>query len=110
MQRCARSPRCVIEARRRSPRSAPLAAARAAAPRRPDGIRDASIRVGCEVQPTGEIVMTRIAPKLLTALFVLGCGSGAMADSTGGYQTTPTQSVGTGDQNQPAQGGYPSQS
>lgn len=51
--------------------------------------------------------MTRIAPKLLTALFVLGCGSGAMADNTGGYQTTPTQSVGTGDQNQPSQSGYP---
>jgi membrane-associated protease RseP (regulator of RpoE activity) len=60
--------------------------------------------------------MSRIAPKLLTALFVLGCGSGAMAspnrgqwtDNTGGYQTT-----GTGDQNQPPQGyppqGYPSQ-
>ena len=54
--------------------------------------------------------MSRIAPKLLTALFVLGCGSGAMAspnrgqwtDNSGSDQSQPQQGY-------PAQGTYPSQ-
>jgi membrane-associated protease RseP (regulator of RpoE activity) len=54
--------------------------------------------------------MSRIAPKLLTGVFVLGCGSGAMAspnrgqwtDNAGGDQSQPTQGA-------PYQGGYPSQ-
>jgi membrane-associated protease RseP (regulator of RpoE activity) len=54
--------------------------------------------------------MSRIAPKLLTALFVLGCGSGAMASPNRGQWTDNAG----GDQNQPAQGSpypgsYPSQ-
>jgi membrane-associated protease RseP (regulator of RpoE activity) len=76
--------------------------------------------------------MSRIAPKLLTALFVLGCGSGAMAspnhgqwtDSSGNDQSAPSQGYtpqgsnpsqgypGGGYQAQagpPSQGGYPSQ-
>lgn len=54
--------------------------------------------------------MSRIAPKLLTALLVLGCGSGAMASPNRGQWTDNAG----GDQNQPAQGPYqgtyPSQS
>lgn len=54
--------------------------------------------------------MSRIAPKLLTALFVLGCGSGAMAspnhgqwtENSGGEQNQPAQSY-------PYQGSYPTQ-
>lgn len=61
--------------------------------------------------------MSRIAPKLLTALFVLGCGSGAMAspnrgqwtDNSGGDQSQPPQSYpsqGYGSQGPSSQGGY----
>jgi membrane-associated protease RseP (regulator of RpoE activity) len=74
--------------------------------------------------------MSRIAPKLLTALFVLGCGSGAMAspnrgqwtDSSGNEQNPPSQgyapqgsnpsqgySPGGGYQAQGSQGGYQAQ-
>src|SRR5205823_2831597 len=72
-------------------------------------------------------VMTRIAPKLLSALFALGCGSGAMASpahgqwTDGPYGTGSTQPApppqGSGeDENVPpstqseGQGGLPSQS
>jgi membrane-associated protease RseP (regulator of RpoE activity) len=47
--------------------------------------------------------MSRIAPKLLTALFVLGCGSGAMASPNHGQWTDSSGN----DQNQPSQGYAP---
>jgi len=92
------------------PRTAPPAVARAAATQRRMVSAMQATRVGCAVRPTGEIVMSRIAPKLLTALFVLGCGSGAMAspnrgqwtDSSGNDQNQPSQGYGS-------QGGNPSQ-
>ncbi|HEY6174925.1 MAG TPA: PDZ domain-containing protein [Kofleriaceae bacterium] len=70
--------------------------------------------------------MTRIAPKLISALFVLGCGSGAMASPAHGQWTdstegTPTQTAPSPqnqgeDENIPpntqsdGQGGYQAQS
>ncbi len=65
--------------------------------------------------------MSRIAPKLFTALFVLGCGSGAMAspnrgqwtDNSGGDQSQAPQGYpgpgGYTSQSYPSQGGYSTQ-
>src|SRR5262245_18586671 len=96
------------------PRAAPPAVARAAGPRRRMVPAMQATRVGCAVRPTGEMVMSRIASKLLTALFVLGCGSGAIAspnrgqwtDSSGNDQYPPSQGY-TPQGSNPSQGYSP---
>jgi membrane-associated protease RseP (regulator of RpoE activity) len=93
---------------------------------REGGIRDARFYGGLSSFGPRRIAMIRITPKLLSALFVLGCGSGAMASPAYGRWNdgpygTPSQPApapqGTGeDDNIPpnrqsdGQGGYQSQS